>query len=274
MMRAAQTVMQRHWDWRAAGNFMAGGAGAGLLVTAVAAGGTTLWDRGLIAAGLALVGLGLVCVWLEIGRPLRAINVMLHVRQSWMSREALAAGVLFLLGAGLVLGMTWRAWPTALAAAVFLYCQARIVGAARAIPAWRASFTVPLLVTSGLAEGAGLYALAHVWQVLPGGVVAALALLVIARGALWQGWRGQVAQSAPPVAVRAVDGSLLPWQLLGTGAPLLLILLSMGSQPLLLALAGLLAAGTGAAFKLHLITRAGYHQGYVLPHLPVRGVPR
>ena len=27
-------------------------------------------------------------------------------------------------------------------------------------------------------------------------------------------------------------------------------------------------------FKLHLITRAGHHQGYVLPQLPVRGVPR
>lgn len=274
MMRAAQTVMQRHWDWRAAGNFMAGGAGAGLLITAVVAGGATLWDRALVAAGLALVGLGLLCVWLEIGRPLRAINVMLHVRRSWMSREALAAAVLFLLGAGLVLGMTWRAWPTAIAAGVFLYCQARIVGEARGIPAWRASLTVPLLVTSGLAEGAGLYALAHVGQALPAGVAWALAVLVAARGALWQGWRGQVSQSAPPAAVRSVDGVLLPWQIAGTGAPLLLIVLALGSQPLLLALAGLLAAGTGAVFKLHLITRAGHHQGYVLPQLPVRGVPR
>ena len=53
---------QAHWDWRAAGNFMAGGAGAGLIVaTALSGAQGRLWT-GLLLAGLALVGVGLFCV--------------------------------------------------------------------------------------------------------------------------------------------------------------------------------------------------------------------
>ena len=61
---------------------------------------------GCSLAGLALVALGLIAVWLEIGRPLRALNVLFHLRRSWMSREALAAVLLFPLGllAGRLLG--------------------------------------------------------------------------------------------------------------------------------------------------------------------------
>jgi hypothetical protein len=40
------------------------------------------------------------------------------------------------------------------------------------------------------------------------------------------------------------------------------------------ALAGLLAAAGGALFKFMLVTRAGFNQGFALPHLPVRGVRR
>ncbi|MFP5465862.1 MAG: hypothetical protein ACLGHR_14000, partial [Gammaproteobacteria bacterium] len=45
----------------------------------------------LLLLGLALVGAGLVCVWLEIGRPLRALHVFVTPRTSWMSREAFTA---------------------------------------------------------------------------------------------------------------------------------------------------------------------------------------
>jgi phenylacetyl-CoA:acceptor oxidoreductase subunit 2 len=37
------------------------------------------------------------------------------------------------------------------------------------------------------------------------------------------------------------------------------------------AVAGLLAALAGAYFKFMLVTRAGFNQGFALPHLPVRG---
>jgi phenylacetyl-CoA:acceptor oxidoreductase 26-kDa subunit len=38
-----------------------------------------------------------------------------------------------------------------------------------------------------------------------------------------------------------------------------------------LLLAGLAALATGWQFKVALITRAAYNQGFALPHLPVRG---
>src|SRR5207248_8057816 len=66
---------QQHWDWRAAGNFICGGAGAGLVLFVSLHAldePRALW---LIAAGLMLVGAGLLFVWLEIGRPWRAMNV-------------------------------------------------------------------------------------------------------------------------------------------------------------------------------------------------------
>src|SRR4051812_7000373 len=90
---------QAHWDCRAAGNFICGGAGSGLLVFSVLSGVRGLTGQLLMLAGLALVGLGLFSVWLEIGRPLRAANVFFNLRLSWMSREALAS--VFVFGFGL-----------------------------------------------------------------------------------------------------------------------------------------------------------------------------
>ena len=42
---------------------------------------------------------------------------------------------------------------------------------------------------------------------------------------------------------------------------------------LALALGGAIAFAGGQWFKLTLVTRAGYNQGFAIPHLPVRGVP-
>ena len=38
----------------------------------------------------------------------------------------------------------------------FLFCQAMILQAAKGIPAWRANWVVPLILTTGFAEGCGL----------------------------------------------------------------------------------------------------------------------
>jgi len=270
---------QAHWDWRAAGNFVCGGAGSGLAFFAA------MWApealrAPLLLAGLGLVGLGLFFVWLEIGRPLRAPNVLVHLRTSWMSREALAAMVLFVLGLGLVLGLRWRAWPTALAALAFLYCQARLLGAARGIPTWRHPLTVPLLVLTGLTEGLALFWLLGAWMQPPLLLALPLAALVLARAGLWQLWRVRLGQDAPPPALRAIDAQapVLLWA--GTAAPLaaLAVAAATGSIPLLqatlLALAGLLAAGAGGSLKFTLVTRTGYQHGFSLPRMPVRGVPR
>jgi len=272
---------QAHWDWRAAGNFICGGAGGGLIVFTVLAGTPRPAATLLLLAGLGLVGLGLLCVWLEIGRPLRALNVFLNPRTSWMTREALVSLVLFGLGLGLLTGV--EAWgpPAVLAALGFLYCQARIVQAARGIPAWREPLTVPLLIVTGLAEGAGLFWLATAWQARGGALLAALfGALVLARWLLWRAWRRRVATVAAPTALRAIDRSGRSLQWLGGGAALALIalpatgLLAGAWAAALLAAAGLLVAATGVLFKFTLITRASFNQGFALTRLPVRGVPR
>ena len=61
---------QTNWDWRAAGNFIGGGAGSGLIMFTALAGVEGTAAAVLLLVGLALVGLGLACVWLELGRPL------------------------------------------------------------------------------------------------------------------------------------------------------------------------------------------------------------
>jgi len=43
---------------------------------------------------------------------------------------------------------------------------------------------------------------------------------------------------------------------------------------LVAAVAGLAAASAGGWMKFALVTRAGFNQGFALPHLPVRGQPR
>lgn len=269
---------QAHWDWRAAGNFVCGGAGAGLLVFTALSGATGLALTLLALAGMGLVGLGLLCVWLEIGRPWRAMNVMRRPGSSWMSREAMAAPLVFILGLGVAAGV--QAWtPLLLLAALgFLYCQARIVQAAKGIPAWREPLTVPLLVVTGLAEGAGLFWLSGVAPAR-GAVllVAIFAALLVGRWLLWRSWRDRLARVAAAPALAAVDiaGRRLYW--LGGALPLALALVAQYGAPgsaFLLAAAGASAAAAGAFFKYTLITRAAFNQGFRVPHLPVRGVPR
>ena len=104
---------QRHWDWRAAGNFVCGGAGAGLIVYAAIFGAATPAFAALVLAGLALVGLGLFCVWLEIGRPLRALHVFFNPRTSWMTREAFVATLLFPVALAAAAGIPACAWMAA-----------------------------------------------------------------------------------------------------------------------------------------------------------------
>src|SRR5690606_13614655 len=86
---------QTLWDARAALNFMLGGTGSGLMVAALF---FPSREAFLIGTALVLVAGGLGAVWLEIGRKLRAVHVFFNPFTSWMSREALAAVVLFGLG--------------------------------------------------------------------------------------------------------------------------------------------------------------------------------
>lgn len=284
-----QSRRQTNWDWRAAGNFICGGSGSGLLVVSAMSAGQSAVYRLFGCAGLALIALGLFCVWLEIGRPWRAMNVFLHAKTSWMTREALVAVPLFVSGAlAVASGATMWIWLTALLALVFLYCQARILQAAKGIPAWRAPLCVPLLMATGLTEGAGLAMLLRsllngidgIGQASSDAVAlpAILLALLLLRALLWRAYRKQLLiAKAPRQAIAALGKIEFSLMLIGhwlAAGLLLLVLLSPAPTPNIAwlgALAGLLAAAGGWQLKYTVIVRAGFNQGYALPRLPVRG---
>ncbi len=279
-MSQAAPARQRRWDWRAAGNFV-GGSGAGVLVCAALA-------RALgapagraptvaVALGLIIIAAGLTSVWLEIGRPLRALNVFRQPRQSWMTRESWVATALFAAGAASL----WSGSTTALMAAAalglgFLYCQGRILAAAKGIPAWREPRIVPLILATGLAEGTGLFALVAVANgPVPAWLPLALIVLPLCRGIAFQRYHKALRRSGAPTATFAVlDRAARPFLLYAVALPAALAILSFLPDPAgawLIALAGAAAFVGGAAFKYTLVVHAAFDQGFALPHLPTRG---
>lgn len=270
---------QTNWDWRAAGNFIGGGAGTGLIMFTALSGVQGTVAAALLLAGLALVGLGLTCVWAELGRPLRALHVFFNPRTSWMTRESVAATALFPVGAaaaaGAYYGAQGLAWVPAVVALVFIYCQSRMLQAARGIVAWREPRVVGLLLATSLAEGAGLFGLAQPWHGHGGAWLPLLfgALLLVRAGA-WFAYRQRLTDKAAPRALLALDRASRVLLIGGTALPLVLLVVAfsaMAAPATVTALAGLLAALAGSYLKFVLITRAGFNQGFALPELPVRG---
>jgi len=246
--------VQTNWDARAALNFMGGGAGAGLIVAAVLLG---LPGPSLLLA-LVLIGGGLAAVWTELGKPLRALHVFFNPLTSWMARESFAAVLLFGLGGG-ALFLPALLPVTAVVAAGFLYCQARMLQASKGIPAWRARATVPLLLASGLAEGAGLA------LVFSTGAAALLlfGVAVVVRAIAWRQYR----RTAPNPALEPAGDKVLE---LGTVVALPLALAGAWFAPAAW-LAGGLVLATGWQLKYARVGRASSKQGFALPRLPVRG---
>jgi phenylacetyl-CoA:acceptor oxidoreductase subunit 2 len=272
---------QSNWDLRAAGNFVFGGAGTGLIVFAGIghAFGAAYVLPALI--GLALVGAGLLCVWAEIGRPLRAVNVYLHPQSSWMTREAMVAPLLF--ASGLAAAWTGRQsliWTAAALALVYLTCQAQMIKASRGIPAWRSPRMVPLAMLTGLCEGASLAILVAAATADHGylkWIEAFLLALALGRGLAWYAYRsGLQHEGAPAKALAALARIELPFSILGNWVPLVLLFIALASSSAnvifwLGVTSALAVLGSGWLFKVVLITRAAYNQGFALPRLPVRG---
>lgn len=270
---------QTHWDWRAAGNFICGGTGSGFLagLGAIALTGF-LPPAWLSLAGLAFVAFGLFLVWTEIGRMLRFANVVFHPQTSWMTREAMAALLLFACG-GVSLFAPWPGWviATGLFAVLFLYCQGRILHEAKGIPAWREPRIVPLIVATGFAEGCGLLLAAN--SVLDGSgattLAAALLILIAFRAFAWRRYlQGLLDTGAPAQALDILSG-FRPWMAgLGAVVPSLLILVGIllpNFAPGLFALAGLVGLAAGWLFKFTLITGASLNQGFAIERTPARG---
>ena len=266
-------ALQTQWDWRAAGNFMFGGTGGALILMAAISAwpGTPTLVIGL--ATLAFVGLGLFLVWLEIGRPWRFLHVFFHPQTSWMTREASVSVLLF---ATTFLGILMQA-PTLLAAAgllgfLFLYCQGRILKASKGIPAWREPAVVPLIISTGLAEGAAILSILLIFS-----NAEQMWLLYLLMGLLgcrlvsWQHYRQRLAaNNAPPGALKILDGVNRPHVILGNALPLLLLVTVM-VQPELLGplalLACILATASGWLMKFTIIAKAAKVQGYALGKL-------
>ena len=274
----ASPRQQRNWDWRAAANFIAGGAGGGLLLCTSIAGLQTGAIRMALLSGLVLIASGLTCVWFEIGRPWRAINVYRHVAASWMTREAFVALALFAAGGWALIGVQ----PLFIALAgilglVFLYSQAQMLAANKGIPAWRHPRCVPLMMSSSLAEGAGfLICVASISSsVISFPALAGLIALIAARAFLWKSYlRGLTADGAPQGAIdvlRGIERKLLLW---GHVVPALLVvavLAGLPGQPGLMLAAGIMTVAGGWALKFNLVRRAGFTQGMAVARLPVRG---
>jgi phenylacetyl-CoA:acceptor oxidoreductase 26-kDa subunit len=277
-MRAAEPELQNYWNWKAAGNFIAGGAGSGLLFfTAVTAQQNSAWLSRAGFAALALIAAGLVCVFLELGRPLRSLNVIFRPQTSWMSREALVAGPMFAAGAAAVLfnlpGLALIAGVLALA---LLYCHARLLNAAKGIPAWREPATVPLIFVTGLTEGAAVFVLiAAAFGSVPLSVIATLAILVVARLLVWRTYRTRilVPGAAPIKTVEALNPIHQQLTIVGHVSPLALLMIAAVAPVVgtpLAAVGSLLALAAGWHLKYMLITRASYNQGFAISRSPAR----
>jgi phenylacetyl-CoA:acceptor oxidoreductase subunit 2 len=269
--------IQQHWDWRAAANFVFGGTGSGLILAAALVLPLGPARAVSLPLGLVLVALGLTCVWLEIGRPLRALNVFINARTSWMTREAFAGIALF--GVTIVAFFRpgdWMEIALGFFALLFAWCQAMILRTSKGIPAWREPRLVPFILATSLGEGAALavvlalaYDMANPWA------YGLLALALLARAATWFVYVARVAPklSGPPQAALIAVTPLLLW--IGTFGALALGALA-AALPRHFALP--LALGSAAAAilagwhaKRTLVTRASLNQGFALPHLPTRG---
>lgn len=280
-MNPAAPTLQTIWDWRAALNFIGGGTGTGLLLVTVVAAAFGASILAPTLAGLAFVAAGLGMVWLEIGRPLRALHVFFNPRTSWMTREGSVAVPLMAVG----LLAAWLEWLglallVALLAAAFLYCQGRILRASKGIPVWRAPRIVPLIVATGLTEGAAVFLLLMP-VIAPAAMAAAglpvlvtLIALLVVRYTAWWSYRHELTGNAPLAALDALKRTEPAVALLGTALPLALglgALLVPAYSTVLAAAGGAFAAAGGWYLKWVIVTRAAYNQGFALKHTPARG---
>jgi phenylacetyl-CoA:acceptor oxidoreductase subunit 1 len=285
---------QTLWDLRAATNFTLGGFGSGLIVMsylAHLAGGVPGWDLfRWYAWGGAVMALGLFAVFLEIGRKRRFLNALRRPQSSWMTREVYCVAVLYPVLLAQLLAPDPALYAlAALAALGFLYCQARILHAGAGIPAWRVPLMPAMLVATGLLEGTGFFSVLA-WVFAPhlfGAPVAsgmaaktplipsAGLLLSAVNAALWHRYRKTARlQGIPPLARDAI-ARVTPWvHVIGHAAPALLfaaVLIRPEAPVGVLGAAGMSTLVGGALWKVTVITRAAYQQGFALGRWPQRG---
>ncbi|MBT3990006.1 MAG: dimethyl sulfoxide reductase anchor subunit [Rhodospirillaceae bacterium] len=275
---------QLFWDMRAAMNFIMGGIGSGTVVMAYLLSFFVTFDSHAlininIGAGV-ILAVGLFFVWLKIGRKLRAPFAILRPHTSWMSREIYAVGLFYLSVAADILQPSplFHA-TTALGAALFLYCQGRILHAGKGIPSWRVAQMPIMLVATGLLEGIALLTIIFSkWgdqlpDTLP---IPPLAIFLIVLNAyLWRRYNDNAkAWGIGPIDRRILNlitpklhviGHVLPLVLFGT-------LFLNDNAPIWVAdIAGFLTIAGGVLWKAVVITRACHMQSFAMGKMPQRG---
>lgn len=274
-------TLQKRWDWRAAGNFICGGTGSGLMIVAALLSSLGLATTSLALPASAFVATGLGLVWLEIGRPLRSMNVFRNPATSWMTREGMVAMLLLPMGVlTFFTNSTTLLLLSAVPAALFLYAQARILHMAKGIPAWRTAAINPLIITTGLTEGMGVLLIlaglmeGNVAALFVGyGWIIALALVFL-RGAAWLNYRYSLANNAPDQTLQVLERASIVITLLGIATPIVLLFLGktyVQYQLPLAATAGFFMLLCGWFCKYQIIIYAAYSQGYAITHTPARG---
>lgn len=260
--------LQTFWDWRAAGNFMFGGAGSALVFMASVASFPEPPPRALGLIALALVGLGLFSVWLEIGRPWRFMHVFFHPQTSWMTREASVAVLLFVFTfLGIAFNSPFIMCIAGIIGVVFLFCQGRMLKAGKGIPAWRESTIVLLIFVTGMCEGTALLLLfLSLKHEVSTNLEIACLIFLAGRVSSWLIYRKKLIESrAPGETLAALRRIHRIHVIAGNLFPALLIMLSMSMPEWMtsaIATASVLILIAGWHLKFTIITRAAQVQGY------------
>lgn len=262
---------QTSWDWRAAGNFTFGGAGAGLAFCAAALGFAT-GERNIAAFLLAplLIAAGIGLAWAELGKPKDFLRVFFHPQTSWKSREALIAPVLLIAAlVAAALPFTLVLLLVLLLSAGFLYVQGRVLGD---IGDTR---IVPLVLSTGVAEGAALLTVAATLT-FSGSAGEALRLTILLAALRWPVWtiyRDGLAQQGAPAqgaALRAFGESRVALVLWVPIAVLALAAVLPWFGWLLAVLGGLATAASGWWLKYLILTEAPSAKPFVAPPAPAK----
>lgn len=119
-----------------------------------------------LGLGALLLALGLASAFLHLGRPGRAWRAASQWRSSWLSREAVAAALVF----AACVAMGWLVWngvagaalagasvALAVLAAGTVYTTAGIYFSLRPVPAWSNRFVAPAFLHAAALSGAALF---------------------------------------------------------------------------------------------------------------------
>jgi len=268
--------LQKFWDIRAACNFIGGGTGSSLLMIAALYALLDQTNLTPIIAGVICISFGLLMVFWEIGRPWRSINMFFHPQTSWMTREGILVMPLFLCAGFLVVYTDHQLARTiavlmGIFAVVFLYCQVRILHAAKGIPAWHHPNLKPYIFSSGLTEALGI-AVCLPGLMTESPLMIALGVMLLLRLIFWQAYTKNLERDGAPEVSCAVFEAIQMKLVLSHVLSLVFLMIAWFTNMVLFSiLAGVLAATTGWYVKVIIVTRAAQTRGFAIPRTPVRG---